>query len=65
MWFLRRIYNASLLLASSVKKMGIQRHTELRIRTAKLSRENWTRVQLSVRDSHGKFIVEEELEVGL
>jgi hypothetical protein len=31
-----------------------------RIRS-ELSGEIWTRVQLSVGDSHGKFIVEEEL----
>jgi hypothetical protein len=45
-----RLYNASLLAASSVKKMGIKQHMA---------------VHLLVEYSHGKFVVEEKLEVGL
>jgi hypothetical protein len=43
-------HNASPLVPSSVKRMGIQRHTALR---------------LSMEESHGILIVDEELEVGL
>jgi hypothetical protein len=44
------LYNANPLVASSVKRMGIQWHIA---------------VQLSVGDSQGRFVVEEELEVDL
>jgi hypothetical protein len=44
------LYNVSLLVASSVKRMGIKRHIA---------------VHLLEGYSHRKFIVEEELEVGL
>jgi hypothetical protein len=45
-----RLYNASLLVASSVKRIRIKWHIA---------------VHLLVGYSHRKFIVEEELEVGL
>jgi hypothetical protein len=49
-WSVLRRYNATPLVANSVKRMGIKRHTA---------------AQLSVGGSHGKFVVEEELVVGL